>query len=1088
VPASAAKAFASSFDAAVRQRGEKYFRSGAVKNLQYDPHQEMLWAEVEGNRTYQVKAGFNRDGSWESYCDCPYADSYDAPCKHVWAILLAAEKAGLIPDFAASDPLPTSEVIEMLLNAANDSANSRQTASARKPPAVKKRPPAKKPPKPAWMQFLKAIRDQSQHGHTPVPPPGIPADRRIVYIIDADATRDARGIVLHLGTQRIGPNGQPQAVKNYVFNIDALHYHSDPADRQIIQLLQGTQNYGYGPLSQFTIPPRSFEIVLRTILQTGRCTIRADKTDKNPTFLTWDDGPPWEFWLAPTGEAKNGNAILAGHLRRDTQRMDLHEPMVVLDAGLLITRSTVARLDHRGAWALLFSLRQKNAIPVPPSQMAQFLRDLHQLPGVPRIEIPDYVSFTTHQLQPTAKLKIRKQAWGGRLFGDLRFDYDGNEIGASPLTAAINDPQRGQILLRDHNRERQALQRLTQAGFQQSWDRDSVALALPNRKFADIITPLLSDGWIVEAEEGIYRRAGEFNLSVTSGIDWFDLTASVQFGEARADLPELLKAIERGESFVRLDDGSLGMLPEEWLRKLRPFAELGDADGGSIRFKNTQAAFLDALLASMPQASVDAAFDRARQRLRAFDGIAEVEAPQGFTGALRPYQKIGVGWMQFLREFGFGGILADDMGLGKTIEVLAMLQQRKRDGAGPSLVVAPRSLIFNWLQEAARFTPEFRVLDQSGTERQRSTEHLRDYDLILTTYGTLRLDAGYFKDFTFDYAILDEAQAIKNAGTASAKAARLLRADHRLVLTGTPIENRLADLWSLFEFLNPGMLGRNNVFKALGGNDPDRDALNAISRAARPLILRRTKQQVASDLPERNEQTIFCELEPPQRKLYDELRDHYRAALLGKIAKVGIKRSQIQILEALLRLRQAACHPALIDPRHHKHPSAKLLTLQEHLAEIQAEGHKALVFSQFTTFLDILRKQLDAEGVPYQYLDGKTRNRQECVNRFQSDPNCGLFLISLKAGGVGLNLTAAEYVFLLDPWWNPAVEAQAIDRAHRIGQTRHVFAYRLIARDTVEEKVLQLQQSKRALADAILNADAGPLASLTREDLELLLT
>jgi SNF2 family DNA or RNA helicase len=400
--------------------------------------------------------------------------------------------------------------------------------------------------------------------------------------------------------------------------------------------------------------------------------------------------------------------------------------------------------------------------------------------------------------------------------------------------------------------------------------------------------------------------------------------------------------------------------------------------------------------------------------------------------------------------------------------------------------------VFNWKQEAARFAPDLRVLDHTGTGRLKPGSHFNDHDVILTTYGTLRNDITEFRDHTFDYAILDEAQAIKNAASQSAKATRLIQAHHRLALSGTPVENHLGELASLFEYLNPGMLGH---VSASGKADFDlrrsagEEAAALVARALRPFILRRTKEQVAKDLPEKTEQTIYCDLEPPQRKLYDELRDHYRQTLLGRVDRDGIKKAQIQILEALLRLRQAACHPGLIDKaRHAKDSSAKLDVLLPQLREVFDEGHKTLVFSQFTSLLAIVKDRLDTEKIPYVYLDGRTRDRQARVEQFQTDPNCKVFLISLKAGGLGLNLTAADYVFLLDPWWNPAVEAQAIDRAHRIGQTRPVFAYRLIARDTVEEKVLQLQNQKRALADAIINADNSLIRNLGREDLELLLS
>jgi SNF2 family DNA or RNA helicase len=364
-----------------------------------------------------------------------------------------------------------------------------------------------------------------------------------------------------------------------------------------------------------------------------------------------------------------------------------------------------------------------------------------------------------------------------------------------------------------------------------------------------------------------------------------------------------------------------------------------------------------------------------------------------------------------------------------------------------------------------------------------------DHDVVLTTYGTLRRDIAVLKDVELDYVILDEAQAIKNAGSQTAKAARLLRGRHRLALTGTPIENHLGELWSLLEFLNPGFLG-SSALKARSAElrDPAAAAREVLARALHPLILRRTKAQVAPELPARVEQTLVCELPPKQRKLYDELRDYYRAVLDKRIDTQGLGRTKLLVLEALLRLRQVACHPALVDRGRVDDPCAKLDLLLPQLTEVLAEGHKVLVFSQFTSFLALLRRRLEDTGLSYLYLDGKTRNRKELVEEFQSGNGSGLFLISLKAGGLGLNLTAADYIYLLDPWWNPAVEAQAVDRAHRIGQTRPVFAYRLVARDTVEEKILELQAGKRALADAIVQADESLIARLSREDLELLLS
>ncbi|MDP2854080.1 MAG: DEAD/DEAH box helicase [Smithellaceae bacterium] len=507
-------------------------------------------------------------------------------------------------------------------------------------------------------------------------------------------------------------------------------------------------------------------------------------------------------------------------------------------------------------------------------------------------------------------------------------------------------------------------------------------------------------------------------------------------------------------------------------------------------------------------------FESTRRQLQSFCGIEPAVAPASFQGVLRRYQEEALGWFDFLRQFGYGGCLADDMGLGKTVQVLAMLEKRRllrlyetrqaaerpdatvlsaEDGGGlvkQSLVVAPRSIIFNWRKEAARFTPGLRVLDHTGLTRKTRGDHFENYDLVLTTYGTLRRDAVAFRDIEFDYVILDEAQSIKNAETSSAKAVRLLKARHRLALSGTPIENHLSELWSLFEFLNPGLLGSASVFKRMAADtnaaSPETRAL--LAQVLKPFILRRTKALVAPELPQKTEQVVYCEMDKTQTKLYNELRDHYRQSLLKQLDEQGIQKSKMHILEALLRLRQAACHPGLLDPKWKNGASAKTEFLLPQLAEILEEGHKALIFSQFTSFLSIVKKQLDDNGHRYLYLDGKTKNREQLVRAFQEEEEAPLFLISLRAGGLGLNLTAAEYVYILDPWWNPAVEAQAIDRTHRIGQTEKVFAYRLITRETVEERVLELQQSKRDLFASLIKEDAGLIRSLNREDLEILLS
>jgi superfamily II DNA or RNA helicase len=590
------------------------------------------------------------------------------------------------------------------------------------------------------------------------------------------------------------------------------------------------------------------------------------------------------------------------------------------------------------------------------------------------------------------------------------------------------------------------------------------------------LIPVLGDlrdaGWIIESMGKPVHTASGIRCEVRSQVDWFDLEARVYFGEAH---------------LIQLKDGRFALLPLDLVERFATVAEFAEEVGGKLRFPRTHAALLDALLAAQNvEFDVDAVFAQASAALRHEIGGATPAAE--FAGVLRPYQAEGLAWLRHMRQVSFGACLADDMGLGKTVQVLAHLQSLAAQR--PHLIVVPRSVVENWAREAERFWPGCDVLIHHGgghTLKALKAPH----DLIITTYGTLRADVARFAKLQFDTCVLDEAQVVKNPSTGASKAVRLIPAEHRLALTGTPIENHLGDLWSIFDFLNPGMLGASSRFRGLiedPRSSPNSATLEMISAAMRPYILRRTKKQVLDDLPDKTESTLYCELEGEQLRDYQLRRDRIRAELLGLIKNDGMASSKIKVIEALLRLRQSACHPGLIEDDLADVPSAKLIVLLAQLREIIDEGHKALVFSQFTSFLAFAKSALDAAGITYEYLDGSTTDRQARADRFNNDPECPVFLISLKAGGLGLNLTAASYVYVLDPWWNPAAEAQAIDRAHRIGQTKKVFAYRRIARGTVEEKVLELQARKKELADAILTADKSLLRKLDIDDLTLLLS
>ncbi len=607
---------------------------------------------------------------------------------------------------------------------------------------------------------------------------------------------------------------------------------------------------------------------------------------------------------------------------------------------------------------------------------------------------------------------------------------------------------------------------------------------------------LLKDGFEVYGEDElknvrVNRHQPTISLNVTSGIDWFDVQAVVKFGDIDVPLKEIRQAMRRKERFVKLADGSIGEIPEAWIEKYRHLFRLGEQTEEGVRLADYHMTLIDELLAQADHAQVDDAFQQRLHRLKDFSGIEEKPLPQGFTGELREYQKAGYYWLHFLHDYGFGGILADDMGLGKTVQVLVFLLSLKESGEAQTanLIVVPRSLLVNWQREVERFTPSLRVYQHFGQGRRKDIKVFENYDIILTTYGTMRQDIQFLREHPFHYAVLDESQAIKNPLSQTAKAARLLKADHRLAMTGTPVENNAFELWSQFAFVNPGLLGGLEYFRQEFAVPIERRGDEAAAQFLRkmvyPFILRRTKDQVARELPPRTERVLYCDMEPAQRRFYIKTRDHYRSMLLGIVEEQGMNQARMKVLEGLLRLRQISNHPRLVNPKF-RGDSAKLAMLMQELETLRDSGHKALVFSQFVKMLKLVRQELDARKIPYVYLDGRTRKRQERVDEFQNNPDIPFFLISLKAGGVGLNLTAADYVIHIDPWWNPAVEMQATDRTHRIGQDKPVFVYKLIARDTVEEKILQLQERKKALVSQLISTESSFFKSLTAEDIETL--
>ncbi|TWT44175.1 ATP-dependent helicase HepA [Phycisphaerae bacterium RAS1] len=1083
---------------------------------------------VTGGDTYDVDIAIverTPDSlSLEADCTCPYVDEHAAPCKHIWAALLAIENQNLVatvPEDVSLEltPLPDmpdapAGLAETLISRFPEELRSLILGGApratRAPRASSK--PDAPPPPPLWQRVLDEMPDRpradvsapSRQGTSPVAPR---------YLVDSVSALQANRLVIGIQFQEPRADGKPGRPKPFSLTTDSIQRLTDPNDRLVAALLLGADpqaDYSYYPYRNprsaalWSPPAASWDTLLPVLFATSRVFYGSWRAGAAMP-LTWDGGPAWELTLTATVD--DGVDLLDLVLCRADERAPVREVTAFIDGspGLFLRHGALHRFNPNDCFEWLRIWKDRKPVALPGDERGRVIEHLARRQRFPALRLPaewGYAVVDSIAPRPTLTLsKPRSPRFGfeGRdtyCTAAIHFRYDAlTVVAGSPGGSAVDVGAR-RVIRRQRDAEAGLYERALRVGARR--DKYDDTLRITQKAVPKLVSTLMAEGWTVLGEQGAFRRPGRISVLVTSGIDWFGVSGEVEFDGQTATLPEILTAARKGERFVRLGDGSLGMLPDEWLSRHGAMLELGRADAGELRFERSQVALLDALLAAMPEVRVDEQFRAARQRLASFDGIAARTESVALTGTLRLYQREGLGWLHFLREFGWGGCLADDMGLGKTIQVLGLLLDRKEEGCDrPSLVIVPRSLIFNWMNEARRFAPGLRVLDFSGVSRRDQHDAILAHDVVLATYGTFKRDIEKLCDVEFDYVVLDEAQAIKNPQSLSAKAARLLRARQRLALSGTPVENHLGDLWSIFEFLNPGMLGKSEAFRRAFRAEDERDAaapggdrppsLQLLHKTLRPFILRRTKSQVATELPQRVEQTIECEMGEAQSKIYAELRDHYRALLMQKIDDVGIDKSRMHILEALLRLRQAACHPALIDPQRKDVEAAKLERLLPMLADLREEGHKVLVFSQFTSLLRLVREPLDHDRVDYEYLDGKTRDRQKRVDRFQNDPDCKLFLISLKAGGVGLNLTAADYVFILDPWWNPAVEAQAIDRTHRIGQTRTVIAYRLIARGTIEAKIQELQQSKRDLAAAIINEDNSRLSKLTREDLAVLL-
>ena len=949
----ASSALRPEFSKPARESGDTCAAGGHVDILKGGS--ETVRAQVQGGALYIVtlrRAVHDDATEFVASCTCPGFAAGSSPCKHVWATLVSAERAGYLGGEPGAPALTRESAFLSLRGNSPERARSADPADPGRTETISAAQPASEA---SGLDFLRAVAERLRTAPRAGDAAFAFSDTTLLYVIDAPATLATGETVLTVMEQRrsrTGENGKPKVAKLTLADIAA----APPIDRRLLALLTGATRRDHSPWSAlggeprpaaFTLPAPLAMEVLPLIARTARLWLNVAPTVSDPVPLSWDDSNAWTFRLRidPTP----GGYLVDGRLERDDVSVRLDDGFLVLAGGLVAVRRTLARFTRDSSAVFFAELRRSGPVVISATQTDDLLALLAESGTRPE-DVPEALRAVEVDVEPRPRLSLRRAvtddtSW---LSADVSFDYHGSIVEAQTTSPTVFDPRTRRIVRRRPDAEARALARLREIGMRETARQVGSVLEVPDHRVPTIARLLLDDGWFVEAEGLRYRAARAVRFSITSNIDWFDVSATVPFDDGhREPLADILARMKSGRSMVTLGDGSVGLVPDDWLARYTPFVATSAHAHGQLQFRRSQVALLDALLSGRvdrAELETDAAFERARAELADVASVEPINEPASFTGTLRPYQREGLGWFGFLRRFGFGGCLADDMGLGKTIMVLALLDARRlsADGAPrrPSLIVVPRSLVGNWLAEAARFAPELRILDHSHGGRDDSTAGLAAYDAVIVTYGTLRRDIDALSAVEFDYAVLDEAQTIKNAATVAAKATRVIRARHRLALSGTPIENHLGELWSLFEFLNPGILGRSSVFHRATASPEDlRETTAFLAQGLRPFVLRRTKQQVAHDLPARTEQTIACELLPKDRRLYERLRLHYRSTVLDHVSRDGLAASHDA------RTRGAAAVTSGVVPRRADRPEARGRRVREvrrpHPAPAGSRGRRA---------------------------------------------------------------------------------------------------------------------------------------------------
>jgi superfamily II DNA or RNA helicase len=1062
-------------------RGQKYAAEGRVTSIkiqQNDADFLRFYAvsRGSGSRSYKLDVhidAFEGEIEIDGNCSCPVGYN----CKHVAASCLV-----FLGDNQKPSAIPSAKHKQRLVHDWMDKVHTAASANEIYLPSGEQ-------------EFLVYVLRAK-------------VDSRVLSTIDVDmiATRprkNGKGLT----------KGKIVFPENLVYEYNYRQWDVQPVDHEIAGFLKVLKDYRYYNQS-ITLDSRASALAIQAMLDTNRCC--------------WLD--PENGWLSP-GEIRS---LQIEWILGDNQEYSLNleispnalilltEPPMYLDTAA----QELGLIDANGVSSALLSTLANT--PAVPEALARDV-SLALIQNFPNLDLPTPQVLSMREnkgelLRPWVTLT--QQHFNGRSphFLSLEFDYDGDRIKPVPLddVSILSNKNEMVRIQRNPVREQEILERVQVLGFafveeltQSNAGAMFVAFGHSINESADIwarfieqdITTLRSEGWHIEIDDSFQLEflEGDWEGLIEDQEDddenningWFDLRFDLMVDGQKLPLAPLIAPILELDPDTLPETLTLEMEDHRYLRlpseRLRPF--LGtlrelfnrappDKDG-NIRLSRFDATLIDDLEDDRNRIKGAKKLRELAAKLRDFSGIQDVALPIGLRAELRDYQKKGVNWLQFLREYHFNGILADDMGLGKTVQTLAHLLIEKESGRMeyPALVIAPTSLMGNWRREAEHFTPGLRVIVLHGNNRHALFDSISQNDLVLTTYPLLARDTEFLLSQKYHYVVLDEAQAIKNPKTKMAKTVRDFKANHRLCLTGTPLENHLGELWSLYDFLMPGFLDNYTKFtryyRTPIEKNGDSERKESLVRRIQPFLLRREKTEVASELPPKTEIIHNIELGRDQAQLYESIRVSMDKRVRDAIKSQGLARSHITILDALLKLRQICCDPRLakLEQAQSVKHSAKLEWLMEMLPEQLEEGRRILLFSQFTSMLGLIEIELQKRNIEYTKLTGQTRKRDEAIQRFR-EGEVNLFLISLKAGGTGLNLTEADTVIIYDPWWNPAVELQAVDRAHRIGQNKPVFIYKLVTTNSVEEKMLVMQERKQALAKGIYDKAPGQSEAL----------